>query len=195
MHIRQGKSGKLKTVVPSPTYLEEAYIRYVEDKKKGISLVCHREGRKILSYRTAWLSACKRAGVKMRPYDIRHIVATEMLAGGADLAAVAAQLGHSIIATTGSTYAHVTPGSQAKAAILMPSIETTIKLKMMNKILPYFLKPTTKNVRYTGYLQGIQRVYKKRVTFLCNPSKFLVPGDRIELPTRGFSVLKINNIF
>ena len=58
----------------------------------------------------------------MRPYDIRHIAATEMLARGADLAAVAAQLGHSNVATTGGTYAHVTAGSQARAAALMPSI-------------------------------------------------------------------------
>ena len=61
----------------------------------------------------------------MRPYDIRHIAATEMLARGADLAAVAAQLGHGNVATTGGTYAHVTPGSQARAAALMPGLGNT----------------------------------------------------------------------
>ncbi len=45
---------------------------------------------------------------------------TEMLARGADLAAVAAQLGHSNVATTGGSYAHVTAGSQTRAAALMP---------------------------------------------------------------------------
>ncbi len=58
-------------------------------------------------------------GVTLRPYDIRHIAATEMLARGADLAAVAAQLGHSNVATTGGSYAHVTAGSQTRAAALM----------------------------------------------------------------------------
>ena len=58
----------------------------------------------------------------MRPYDIRHIAASELLAQGADLAAVAAQLGHQSVATTGATYAHVTAGSQARAAQLMPAI-------------------------------------------------------------------------
>lgn len=58
----------------------------------------------------------------IRPYDIRHIAASEMLARGADLAAVAAQLGHSNVATTGGTYSHVTAGSQAAAAALMPGL-------------------------------------------------------------------------
>ena len=65
----------------------------------------------------------------MRPYAIRHIAATEMLARGADLAAVAAQLGHSNVATTGGTYAHVSPGSQARAAALMPSLDTESESK------------------------------------------------------------------
>ena len=38
-----------------------------------------------------------------------------MLARGADLAAVAAQLGHSNVATTGGTYSHVTAGSVTRS--------------------------------------------------------------------------------
>lgn len=121
--IRQGKSGKLKTVAPHPAYLAEARERYNADMKCGMPLVCHRAGQRVLSFRTAWLNACKKSGVKMRPYDIRHLAATEMLARGADLAAVAAQLGHSNVATTGGTYAHITMGSQARAGALMPGIE------------------------------------------------------------------------
>lgn len=122
--IRQGKGGRPKTVIPPQVYMEEARLRYSRDMAAGIVLVCHREnGHPILSFRTAWGAACRRAGVAMRPYDIRHIAATEMLARGADLAAVAAQLGHSNVATTGGTYAHVTPGGQARAAALMPGLE------------------------------------------------------------------------
>lgn len=120
--IRQGKSGLLKTVVPHPSYLDEARKHYEEDMKAGIPLVCHRAGQKVLSFKTAWNNACKKAGVEIRPYDIRHIAASEMLAQGADLAAVAAQLGHQSVATTGATYAHVTSGSQARAAQLMPGL-------------------------------------------------------------------------
>lgn len=122
--IQQGKSRRLKTVVPPPAYMQEARKRFEKDIAAGNSLVCHRgNGQKVLSFRTAWLNACRRAGVQMRPYDIRHIAATEMLARGADLAAVAAQLGHSNVATTGGTYAHVTPDGQARAAALMPGLD------------------------------------------------------------------------
>ena len=120
--VRQGKSGRLKSVVPHPAYMQRARARYEQDVANGIVLVCHRNGQRVLSYKTAWAGACQRAGVKMRPYDIRHIAATEMLNRGADLAAVAAQLGHSNVATTGATYAHVIAGAQAHAAALMPSL-------------------------------------------------------------------------
>ena len=125
--VRQGKSGRIKTVYPPAQYLEEAYARFQEDAKAGIPLVCHREGRRVLSYRGAWASAIKKAGLPhFRMYDIRHVAATEMLAGGADLAAVSAQLGHSSITTTGNVYAHVTAGSQQRAAALMPGIDKKI---------------------------------------------------------------------
>ena len=88
--IRQGKSGQLKTVIPHPDYMSEARARYESDMAAGIPLVCHRDGARVLSFPTAWENSCRRAGVQMRPYDIRHIAATEMLARGADLAAVAA---------------------------------------------------------------------------------------------------------
>lgn len=128
--IRQGKSGKLKTVIPHPDYLAEAHQRFMHDMEKGIHFVCHRDnGKRIISFKMAWENACKRAGVSLRPYDIRHIAATEMLSRGADLAAVAAQLGHSNVATTGGTYAHVTPQGQLLAASVMPALEEKERTK------------------------------------------------------------------
>lgn len=125
--IRQGKSGLLKTVVPNRAYMAEARERYAVDNANGIVWVCHRNGHHVRSYVTSWNAACKKAGVHMRPYDIRHLAATVMLGAGADLAAVAAQLGHTSVATTGATYAHVTAGAQARASSLMPSIEGDTK--------------------------------------------------------------------
>ena len=121
--VRQGKTGFLKTVVPHPAYMEEARQRYSIDNANGTIWVCHRNGHQVRSYDGAWGAACRKAGVHMRPYDIRHLAATVMLGAGADLAAVAAQLGHASVATTGATYAHVTAGAQARAAALMPEIE------------------------------------------------------------------------
>ena len=122
--VRQGKSGRLKTVVPPPRYMAEAEERCRADMAAGIPWVCHRgDGKRVVSCRTAWRLANERAGVSLRFYDVRHIAATEMLARGADLAAVAAQLGHASVATTGAHYAHVTIGSQARAAALMPALD------------------------------------------------------------------------
>ncbi len=121
----QGKTGRVKRVYPPLTYWAEAERRYKEDMAAGIPWVCHKKGKKVLDYKTAWQKAVREAGMQgkgIRPYDIRHIAASEMLAAGADLAAVAAQMGHASIQTTATTYAHVTPGSQARAAALMPSL-------------------------------------------------------------------------
>ena len=69
----------------------------------------------------------------MRFYDVRHIAATVMLGEGADLAAVAAQLGHQSVATTGAIYAHVTPTGQAHAEELMPSLGEVIDVSPIKK--------------------------------------------------------------
>ncbi|MDR2826064.1 MAG: tyrosine-type recombinase/integrase [Deltaproteobacteria bacterium] len=71
------------------------------------------------------LAAITAAQVQHVPmYHIRHVAASEMLAHGADLAAVAAQLGHSNPQTTGSFYAHITAGSQKRATALLPTLST-----------------------------------------------------------------------
>ena len=122
--VRQGKSGSIKTVFPPTVYMDEARERCLEDTTAGIPLVCHRAGRRVLDYRTAWNKAVKMAGLPHFPmYNIRHVSASEALAHGADLAAVSAQLGHSSVATTGSVYSHATPGSQKRAAALLPALE------------------------------------------------------------------------
>ena len=116
VQIRQGKSGKIKTVIPPDEYMVEAKERYKHDLADGIELVCHRNGSQVKEYEHAWKRATTKAGVKLRPYDIRHLAASEMLANGADLAAVAAQMGHANVAMTGKVYAHVMAGAQARAA-------------------------------------------------------------------------------
>lgn len=121
--IRQGKSGKLKTVVPPAYYLAEARARFESDCANGYPYVVHRgNGKRVLSFSGVWEAACKLAGVKLRPYDMRHLAATTMLARGADLASVAAQLGHSSPAVTGAVYTHVMEGGQSIAANKLPEI-------------------------------------------------------------------------
>lgn len=122
--VVQAKSGRVKTVFPPSSYLEEAYGRYKADMAAGVLYVCHRAGRCVADYRTAWGKAVKDAGLPHMPMTvIRHASVSAMLSQGADLAAVAAQAGHSTVTTTGTFYAHVTQGSQRRAAALLPEID------------------------------------------------------------------------
>ena len=61
--------------------------------------------------------ACELAGVTgVRLHDLRHHVATSMLRDGEAPIRVAAQLGHSTVATTLSTYSHYLPAQGGEAA-------------------------------------------------------------------------------
>ena len=113
--VRQGKSGILKTVIPPLPYMEEAALRHNEAAAVGQEYVCTKNGKRVICYSGAWHKACRLAGVTMRPYDIRHLAATTMIAAGADLSSVAAQLGHQNCAMTGKFYAHVTSSGQRNA--------------------------------------------------------------------------------
>ena len=62
-------------------------------------------------------AARRKSGVgKFSLYALRHIVASEQLAAGADVAAVAANLGHSSPQITLSYYAHTSPKAQKEAS-------------------------------------------------------------------------------
>lgn len=51
-----------------------------------------------------------------RLYDLRHTIATLLLAAGEDVKVVSEMLGHASVAITLDTYMHVTPGLKARAA-------------------------------------------------------------------------------
>lgn len=113
----------MKRVIPPPLYWQEARGHYEEDMSAGIPRACHRAGKRVLDYNQAWRKALADSGMSgrgIRMYDIRHVAASEMLAAGADLPAVSAQLGHASTQTTASTYAHVVPRAQLHAAEVMP---------------------------------------------------------------------------
>lgn len=117
------KVDSIKLVYPPEAYLEEAWMRCREDTAKGMTLVCRSRKNGAISrdlYRSAWRRACQKTGVTMPMYALRHIAASEMLAGGVDIAAVAAQLGHKDLTTTGAFYTHALASSQRRAAQALP---------------------------------------------------------------------------
>lgn len=63
---------------------------------------------------------CDRCGVDgVRLHDLRHFVATQMLAGGVPLQTVAGRLGHTQISTTSDTYGSFVPAADRAAADLL----------------------------------------------------------------------------
>lgn len=126
VHVHMPKVDAMKTVYAPAAYLAEALERYEADGRDNEQYVCRgMKGRPVNSntYQKVWKKACQKVGVKMMPYAMRHIAASEMLAGGADLAAVSAQLGHRSIQTTASIYSHVVAGAQQRAALALPLVQ------------------------------------------------------------------------
>ncbi len=113
-----GKGGR-ERVVPVAEAALDALGDYVKEgrprflKKKATSaLFLSRLGRPI-SRQTLWNRItlwAREAGIpaKISPHTLRHSFAGHLLAGGADLRAVQAMLGHADISTT-QIYTHVTP--------------------------------------------------------------------------------------
>ena len=118
--VKMPKVDRVKFVVPPDAYLVEAWERYQHDMASGHEIVCRsKRNRQIYSdhaYRKPWKAACEKVGVKMPFYALRHIATSQMLAGGADLAAISAQLGHKSLSTTAGFYVHAVQGAQKKAA-------------------------------------------------------------------------------
>lgn len=137
--VFMGKVGRAKTVYAPEDYLAEAWERYCADGQDGGKLVCrNRKDGPVTerAYAQAWQRACKLAGVRMPMYGIRGICATEMLAEGIDLAAVAAQLGHKDLTTTGRHYIHALPSAQKAAARALPSCASLVPLGAASKEKP-----------------------------------------------------------
>ena len=112
-----------KTVFVPDWYLAEAWPRYQADTAAGHTLVCRNTHNRQIVYtgfRSCWERACEKACVKITAYAIRHIAASEMLYAGADMASVAAQLGHKDITTTAAFYTHALAKGQQRAAAALP---------------------------------------------------------------------------
>lgn len=118
--VYMGKVGRSKTVYPIREYMDEARARFEQDEEGREGYVCRNKyGRQVKYYKTTWHRFCRQAGVSIPPYAMRHLAATLMLAAGADVASVAANLGHSTPAVTLKVYAHAMPAGQRDASIRM----------------------------------------------------------------------------
>ncbi len=121
--VHMGKVGRDKVVYPIKDYMDEAKERFLADGSDREGFVCRNsQGGQVTEYACIWRRYCKKAGVRIPPYAMRHIAASQMLAAGADVAAVAANLGHSNPAVTLKVYAHALPSAQRDACTKMGAV-------------------------------------------------------------------------
>ena len=75
-----------------------------------------------------FIRARSRAGLAHFPlHELRHFMATQMLAAGAPVASVSARLSHARASTTLNVYAHVVPGADRDAAEILSSLLVTAR--------------------------------------------------------------------
>ena len=122
--VLMGKVGRAKTVFPPAEYLSEAWERFCGDGQDREQYVCRNSrGGAVHEYQEVLAKARRKAGVgRFSFYALRHIAATQMIAAGADVAAVAANLGHSSPAITLQHYAHALPQAQKSASATLGAV-------------------------------------------------------------------------
>jgi integrase len=88
-------------------------------------VLCNQEGglvRQSNFYHQVFRPTIRRAGLSLRPYDLRHTCATLLLEAGINIKVVSERLGHESVATTLKHYAHVLPAMQEAATAAMQAI-------------------------------------------------------------------------
>lgn len=97
-------------------------------------------GRAIKSLCRSFSTACKKAGIpyECEMYDCRHLFASLLLSGGADLAAVSKLLGHSSTQQTADTYYELLKGEKERAIALLPSLsDSSEENEKASKVVPF----------------------------------------------------------
>lgn len=96
------------------------------EKSKGSQsgFVVEYKGRPMRKFRRSFGTAARKAGITydVRMYDVRHLFASVLLTGGADLQAVSRLMGHASVKMTADQYYHLQRGEKQRAISLLPKI-------------------------------------------------------------------------
>lgn len=120
IRVERTKSG-LSRVIPINSTLHEA-LRAQKSPDADASLFRNaKTGKPLTSVKTAFLAACRRAGIAgLRFHDLRHTFASRLIENGADIITVKELLGHSSVKIT-ERYTH-SQGEQKKFAVSLLTV-------------------------------------------------------------------------
>lgn len=106
------------------------------DSSAGIDFVIHYHGAPIERIKMAWAATLRRAGItrRIRPYDLRHYFATEMIAAGIDLGTVANLMGHTSTDMLTQHYQHVLTRQKRAAVEALPDVPSCAKRDVPKRI-------------------------------------------------------------
>lgn len=118
--LMQENKGHKKIQLPlSPKFKKE--LKKIGIKKSGYVFINPKTGKPYTTIKTGFNRACKRAGIEnFRFHDLRHTVATRLVANGVDLNTVKEYMAHSDIKTT-QRYMHPTPENMKNAVDILNS--------------------------------------------------------------------------
>lgn len=111
--------------VPIRERLLPIFARWkAEDDKLGISHLVHYKGKPVRKINKAWTRTLKKAGIKrrIRPYDLRHAFATQLIAAGTDIGTVAKLMGHSSVNMVLTHYQYVMDSQKKFAVESLPNL-------------------------------------------------------------------------
>lgn len=96
-----------------------------EDMAVGAKFIIHNKGAQVSRIDRLWTQSLKRAGITrhIRPYDLRHMFATEAIAHGADIGTVAKMMGHANPTMILQHYQYVTDQQKRQAVNSLPCVQ------------------------------------------------------------------------
>jgi integrase len=119
--VYASKTKTFREIPLRPEFLEKLRKRKAQ---RNTEYLIEYRGGPLLKITKSLKTAAKAAGIEynVRMYDIRHLFATAMLSGGADLSAVSKLMGHARVTMTADVYYQYLKGEKERAVNLLPSL-------------------------------------------------------------------------
>ena len=179
--------------------LERQRDRTIAEEKTGaiIPWMFHRSGKPIKSFRRAWVTACRKAGIPARiPHDFRRTAVRNLERAGVPRSTAMKMVGHRTESIY-RRYAIVDEAMLKEGAVKLQTLHDTQHGTASSNVIP--LVDATKSGRLRSSTGRVTRTTRGKIErgvrgkASNSEGKNMVGRDGIEPPTPGFSVLCSTN--